>query len=92
MDNIVKFIYAIISVLILFGGNLLIIPTEQLSRHHGHHTKCHLVELQQCFQNLHQLKDPKHDPSFLLTSSKGLDKLCRYLKAIFSKSNLTKRI
>lgn len=42
-----------------------------------HYPKCHLIEMEKCFDKLHQLKDPQHDPSFLLTSGDGLDKICR---------------
>ncbi|KPM10076.1 hypothetical protein QR98_0086240 [Sarcoptes scabiei] len=30
--------------------------------------KCHLIAIEQCFDKLHQLKDPKNDPSILLTT------------------------
>lgn len=39
--------------------------------------KCHLIAIEQCFDKLHQLKDPKNDPSILLTTFDGLDKICK---------------
>ncbi|KAH9497492.1 uncharacterized protein LOC124499563 [Dermatophagoides farinae] len=49
-----------------------------------HYPKCHLIEMEKCFDKLHQLKDSQHDPSFLLTSHDGLDKICRVLKQDFT--------
>lgn len=40
--------------------------------------KCHLSEVERCFDKLHTLKDANNDPSYLLTSTDGLDRICRY--------------
>lgn len=42
--------------------------------------KCHLSEVERCFDKLHTLKDANNDPSYLLTSTDGLDRICRVLK------------
>lgn len=39
--------------------------------------KCHMIELEHCFDNLHTLKEANHDPSELLTSTDGLNRICR---------------
>lgn len=41
--------------------------------------KCHLQEVERCFDKLHSLKDANNDPSYLLTSTDGLDRICRYV-------------